>query len=42
MSKLSEIFKILGKQKDFTEPEIKDVQTKIDVWLKLTVQKWEV
>jgi hypothetical protein len=35
MSKLSEMFKILGKRKDFTEPEIKDVQTKIDAWLKL-------
>jgi hypothetical protein len=35
MSKLSDFFLILGKRKDFTEPEIKDVQTKIDVWLKL-------
>jgi hypothetical protein len=35
MSKLSEFFKILGKRKDFMEPEIKDVHTKIDVWLKL-------
>jgi hypothetical protein len=43
MSKLSENLKFLGKRKDFTEPEIKDVQTKIDVWLKLWlgIAKWE-
>jgi hypothetical protein len=35
VSKLSEMFKILGKRKYFTEPEIKDVQIKIDFGLKL-------
>jgi hypothetical protein len=35
MSKLSDFFDFFGKRKEFTEPEIKDVQTKIDVWIKL-------